>query len=101
MFNIEAINLFTQHSPEKEDKYKLLEKERVISEIKKYERFNKLIGDREDLYLECKNFILQDILTLVRSNDKINRDYLIGYQDAVDVFMKNLVKYRVAMEKLK
>lgn len=101
MFSIETINLFAQRSQEKDDERKLLEKERVMSEIKKYERFNKLIGDREDLYLECKDFILQDVLTSIRSNDKINRDYLIGYQDALEVFMRNLTKYKVAMDKLK
>ena len=100
MFNLETINLFAQARERKEDR-DLKEKEKIQSELKKYECFNQLFNNKEDLFEKCKNMILQDILTSTRSNTKINRDYLLGYQDAIDVFLKNLDKYKVAMEKLK
>lgn len=100
MFNIETISLFTERfTKPNEVKVKAIEK--AQGELKKYECFNQLLGNKEELFDDCKNIILQDILTSTRNNTKINRDYLLGYQDALDVFLKNLSKYKTAMEKLK
>ena len=101
MFNLETISLFTQRLSKKDNEKILKEKEKIQSELKRYECFNQLLNHKEDLFKQCKDIILQDILTSTRSNTKINRDYLLGYQDALDVFMKYLDKYIVAIEKLK
>ena len=98
MFNLETINLFTKKRNQTQEDMQARIKAR--EELKKYECFNNLLNTREELFKDCKNVILQEILTITRSNTKINRDYLIGYQDALDVFLRNLEKYRVAVEKL-
>lgn len=100
MFNFETISLFTERITNP-NKVKVEAIEKAQSELKRYECFNKLLNNKEDLFKECKNIILQDILTSTRSNTKINRDYLLGYQDALDVFLRYLSKYNTAMEKLK
>ena len=100
MFNLETISLFTERIT-RPSKVRVEAIEKVQGELKKYECFNKLLNNKEDLFKECKNVILQDILTSTRSNTKINRDYLLGYQDALDVFLKCLSRYNTAMEKLK
>lgn len=100
MFNFETINLFTERIT-KPNEAKVRAREKAQSELKRYECFNKLLNNKEDLFKECKDIILQDILTSTRSNTKINRDYLLGYQDALDIFLRYLGKYNTAMEKLK
>lgn len=100
MFNFETINLFTERIT-KPNEARVKAREKAQSELKKYECFNKLLTNKEDLFKECKDIILQDILTSTRSNTKINRDYLLGYQDALDVFLRYLGRYNTAMEKLK
>ena len=100
MFNFETINLFTERIT-KPNEAKVRAGEKAQSELKRYECFNKLLNNKEDLFKECKDIILQDILTSTRSNTKINRDYLLGYQDALDIFLRYLGKYNTAMEKLK
>ena len=100
MFNFETINLFTERIT-KPNEARVKAREKAQSELKKYECFNKLLTNKEDLFKECKDIILQDILTSTRSNTKINRDYLLGYQDALDVFLRYLSRYNTAMEKLK
>ena len=100
MFNLETISLFTERIT-RPSKVRVEAIEKAQGELKKYECFNKLLNNKEDLFKECKNVILQDILTSTRSNTKINRDYLLGYQDALDVFLKCLSRYNTAMEKLK
>lgn len=100
MFNFETISLFTERIT-KPSEAKVKAREKAQSELKRYECFNKLFNNKEDLFKECKDIILQDILTSTRSNTKINRDYLLGYQDALDVFLRYLGRYNTAMEKLK
>lgn len=99
MFNLETISLFTQHFT-KSEKINVEAIEKAQSELKRYECFSKLLNNKEDLFNQCKDIILKDILTSTRSNTKINRDYLLGYQDAIEVFIKYLGRYNTAMDKL-
>lgn len=98
MFNLETISLFSQkkHNTDADNKAR----EVAQAELKRYECFNTLLNGKENLFLQCKDVILQDILTVTRSNPKINRDYLIGYQDAIDTFLNKLARYKDAMEKI-
>lgn len=98
MFNLETISLFSQKKSDKEANDRA--REVAQAELKRYECFNTLLNGKENLFLKCRDVILQDILTVTRSNPKINRDYLIGYQDAIDSFMRCLNRYKDAMEKI-
>lgn len=99
MFNLETISLFTQQFT-KSNKINVEAIEKAQSELKRYECFNQLLNNREDLFNQCKDIILKDILTSTRTNTKINRDYLLGYQDAIEVFTSYLSRYNKAIDKL-
>lgn len=95
MFNYETIQNFLRRDSTTE----LAEaKERAGVILKKYECFSKLLNGKEELFQTCKDIILKDLLVITRSNSMVNRDYLIGYQDAVEVFLENLNKYKEANE---
>lgn len=98
MFNLETISLFSR----KRDSTKVDEQAKVTAqaELKKYECFNTLLNQKEECFNQCKNIILQDVLLATRSNSKINRDYLLGFQDALDTFMRDFGRFKTAMEKL-
>lgn len=98
MFNLETINLFTRKRDSTKSDTQAIEK--AQSELKKYECFNTLLNGKEECFKQCKNVILQDVLTATRANPKINRDYLLGYQDALDTILRDFDKFKVAMEKL-
>lgn len=97
MFNYETIQNFLRRDSTKED-VEAIEKAKDI--LKKYECFGKLLNGREELFQQCKDIILKDLLLLTRGNSSINRDYLIGYQDAVEVFIRNLEKYKEVHEQI-
>ena len=97
MFNVETIQNFLRRDSTKED-VEAIEKAKDI--LKKYECFSKLLNGKENLFQECKDIILKDLLLLTRGNPSINRDYLIGYQDAVEVFIRNLEKYKETHEQI-
>lgn len=96
MFNLETISLFSRKrdSTKVEDKLK----ERARDELKRYECFNTLFNGKEEMFQKCKDIILQDVLTATRSNSRINRDYLLGYQDALDIVLEDLERYKRAIE---
>lgn len=98
MFNIETISLFSKKrdSTPKEDKAKAT----AQAELKRYECFNTLLNQKEECFKKCKDIILQDVLLATRSNTKINRDYLLGFQDALDVIIRDYERFKTAMEKL-
>lgn len=98
MFNLETISLFSR----KRDSTKV-DKQAIATaqaELKKYECFNTLLNQKEECFNQCKNIILQDVLLATRSNSKINRDYLLGFQDALDIITRDYERFRTAMEKL-
>lgn len=95
MFNFETIqNYLKKDTLENEDAAKEMAKDI----LKKYECFNKLLNGKEDIFQTCKDIILKDLLANLRGNPSVNRDYIIGYQDAVEVFLRNLIKFRDAHE---
>lgn len=98
MFNLETISLFSR----KRDSTKVDERARVKAqeELKRYECFNTLLNQKEECFKKCKDIILQDVLTATRSNTKINRDYLLGFQDALDIFLTDFARYKDAIQKL-
>lgn len=99
MFNLETISLFSKLT--KENKTKVAKDlELARAELKRYECFNSLLNNKEEIFNQCRDTILQDILKSTRANPKVTREYLIGYQDALDVFLKNLDRYKQAVEKL-
>ena len=97
MFNYETIQNFLRRDST-EDNVKAIEQAKEL--LKKYECFSKLLNGKEDLFQECKDIILKDLLLLTRGNPSINRDYIIGYQDAVEVFIRNLQKYKDIHEQI-
>ena len=97
MFNYETIQNFLRRDSTKED-VEAIEKAKDI--LKKYECFSQLLNGKEELFQKCKDIILKDLLLLTRGNPSINRDYLIGYQDAVEVFIRNLEKYKEVHEQI-
>lgn len=98
MFNLETISLFSR----KRDSTKVDEQAIVKAqeELKRYECFNTLLNQKEQCFKKCKDIILQDVLTATRSNTKINRDYLLGFQDALDIFLTDFARYKDAIQKL-
>lgn len=98
MFNLETISLFSR----KRDSTKVDEQAIVKAqeELKRYECFNTLLNQKEECFKKCKDVILQDVLTATRSNTKINRDYLLGFQDALDIFLTDFARYKNAIQKL-
>lgn len=97
MFNYETIQNFLKRDST-ESQVKAIEQAKDI--LKKYECFSKLLNGKENLFQECKDIILKDLLLITRGNSNINRDYIIGYQDAVEVFLRNLDKYKEAIEQI-
>lgn len=97
MFNYETIQNFLRRDST-ESQVKAIEQAKDI--LKKYECFSKLLNGKEDLFQECKDIILKDLLLITRGNSNINRDYIIGYQDAVEIFLRNLDKYKEAIEQI-
>ena len=97
MFNYETIQNFLRRDSTKED-VEAIEKAKDI--LKKYECFSQLLNGKENIFQQCKDIILKDLLLLTRGNPSINRDYLIGYQDAVEVFIRNLEKYKETHEQI-
>ena len=97
MFDIETIQNFLKRDSTKEDVEAI---EQAKETLKKYECFSKLLNGKEDLFQECKDIMLKDLLLLTRGNPSINRDYIIGYQDAVEVFIRNLQKYKDTHEQI-
>jgi len=98
VFNLETISLFSR----KRDSTKVDEQAIVKAqeELKRYECFNTLLNQKEECFKKCKDIILQDVLTATRSNTKINRDYLLGFQDALDIFLTDFARYKDAIQKL-
>jgi len=98
VFNLETISLFSR----KRDSTKVDEQAIVKAqeELKRYECFNTLLNQKEECFKKCKDVILQDVLTATRSNTKINRDYLLGFQDALDIFLTDFARYKNAIQKL-
>lgn len=93
MFNFETIqNYLKKDASFEEDATKEMAKDI----LKKYECFNKLLNGKEDIFQTCKDIILKDLLATLRGNPSANRDYIIGYQDAVEVFLRNFNKFRDA-----
>ena len=97
MFDIETIQNFLKRDSTKEEVEAI---EQAKETLKKYECFSKLLNGKEDLFQECKDIMLKDLLLLTRGNPSINRDYIIGYQDAVEVFIRNLQKYKDTHEQI-
>lgn len=97
MFNYETIQNFLRRDST-DSQVKAIEQAKDI--LKKYECFSKLLNGKENLFQECKDIILKDLLLITRGNSSINRDYIIGYQDAVEVFLRNLDKYKEAIEQI-
>lgn len=97
MFNYETIQNFLRRDST-ESQVKAIEQAKDI--LKKYECFSKLLNGKENLFQECKDIILKDLLLITRGNSNINRDYIIGYQDAVEIFLRNLDKYKEAIEQI-
>lgn len=99
MFNLETISLFSRKRDSTETNE--LVKVKAQEELKKYECFNTLLNQKEEVFKQCKDIILQDVLIATRANSKINRDYLLGFQDALDIFLSDFERFKDAMEKLK
>lgn len=97
MFNYETIQNFLKRDSTETEDYAI---EKAKEVLKKYECFSELLNGREELFDKCKDIILKDLLLATRSSSAINRDYLVGYQDAVDVFMKNLDMVRAAHDEI-
>lgn len=97
MFNVETIQNFLRRDSTEED-VKAIEQAKEF--LKKYECFSKLLNGKENLFRECKDIILKDLFLIIRGNPNVNRDYIIGYQDAVEVFLRNLDKYKEVMEQI-
>ena len=97
MFNVETIQNFLRRDSTEEDVRAI---EQAKEFLKKYECFSKLLNGKEELFQECKDIILKDLLLITRGNSNINRDYIIGYQDAVEIFLRNLDKYKEAIEQI-
>lgn len=97
MFNVETIQNFLRRDSTEED-VKAIEQAKEF--LKKYECFSKLLNGKENLFQECKDIILKDLFLIIRGNPNVNRDYIIGYQDAVEVFLRNLDKYKEVMEQI-
>lgn len=97
MFNVETIQNFLRRDSTEED-VKAIEQAKEF--LKKYECFSKLLNGKENLFQECKDIILKDLFLIIRGNPNVNRDYIIGYQDAVEVFLRNLSKYKEVMEQI-
>lgn len=97
MFNVETIQNFLRRDSTEED-VKAIEQAKEF--LKKYECFSKLLNGKENLFQECKDIILKDLFLIIRGNPNVNRDYIIGYQDAVEVFLRNLNKYKEVMEQI-
>lgn len=97
MFDIETIQNFLRRDSTKED-VEAIEKAKDI--LKKYECFSKLLNGKENIFQECKDIMLKDLLLFTRSNPSINRDYMVGYQDAIEIFLRNLGKYKEAIEQI-
>ena len=99
MFNLETISLFSKKRDSTRRDTQAIEK--AQEELKRYECFNTLLNGKEECFRKCKDIILQDVLNATRSNTRINRDYLLGYQDAIDVFLTDLARYKDAIDKIK
>ena len=97
MFNVETIQNFLRRDSTEEN-VKAIEQAKEF--LKKYECFSKLLNGKENLFQECKDIILKDLFLIIRGNPNVNRDYIIGYQDAVEVFLRNLSKYKEVMEQI-
>lgn len=97
MFNVETIQNFLRRDSTEEN-VKAIEQAKEF--LKKYECFSKLLNGKENLFQECKDIILKDLFLIIRGNPNVNRDYIIGYQDAVEVFLRNLDKYKEVMEQI-
>lgn len=97
MFDIETIQNFLKRDSTKEQ---VEATEQAKETLKKYECFSQLLNGKEELFQKCKDIILKDLLLLTRGNPSINRDYIIGYQDAVEVFIRNLQKYKDTHEQI-
>ena len=96
MFNFETISLFTKKRDSTKENTQA--KDRARDELKRYECFNALLNGKEECFKKCKDIILQDVLTATRGNTKINRDYLIGFQDALDIVLRDFERYKKAIE---
>lgn len=99
MFNLETISLFSKKRDSTHRDTQAIEK--AQEELKRYECFNTLLNGKEECFRKCKDIILQDVLNATRSNTRINRDYLLGYQDAIDIFLTDLARYKDAIDKIK
>ncbi len=98
MFNFETISLFSRKRDSTIEDARA--KEVAREELKRYECFNTLLNGKEECFKKCKDIILQDVLTATRSNSKINRDYLLGFQDALDIVLTDFSRYKDAIRKL-
>lgn len=94
MFNFETVQNFLKRDSTIESDLQAIEQAKDI--LKRYDCFNQLLNGKEKLYEMCKDVMLKDILLSVRGSSQINRDYLIGYQDALEVFISNLSRYKEA-----
>ena len=99
MFNLETISLFSKKRDSTHRDTQAIEK--AQEELKRYECFNTLLNGKEECFRKCKDIILQDVLNATRSNTRINRDYLLGYQDAIDIFLTDLARNKDAIDKIK
>jgi hypothetical protein len=98
VFNFETVSLFSRKRDSTKESEKL--KERAREELKRYECFNTLLNGKEEMFQKCKDIILQDVLNATRTNTRINRDYLLGFQDALDIVLLDLERYREAIKQL-
>lgn len=94
MFNYETIQHFLKRDSTDEQRSYAIEQAKEI--LKKYECFAELLNGKEELFQKCKDIMLKDLLLATRSSSAINRDYIIGYQDAIEVFLRNLDSYKGA-----
>ena len=96
MFNYETIQHFLKRDSTEEQRSYAIEQAKEI--LKKYECFAELLNGKEELFQKCKDIMLKDLLLITRSNSLINRDYIIGYQDAIEALIRNLDSYKGANE---
>lgn len=68
--------------------------------LKKYECFNSLLKDKEELFKQCEEIILLELLNNLPVYKEADRSFIIGYKFGLRSLLDRLDEYKKAYEYL-
>lgn len=72
--------------------------EAMEKELAKLSCFKELLHNKTSEFEQCKEIAIKELLNSMRVKPEINRDYLIGFQDAYKAFDNYLNRFYELME---